>query len=119
MENKTITNEEFSNMRKNFDSTSGEVLAYLIDNDPNKKNQKTYNIILNKYFTCYEREIHMHGSWYEPTGTFNVSGKVPTSLFAKMSEIRDKLRAEEKQKKIDEDLKKDPEAKAIYESLEL
>lgn len=119
MQNKAITNEEFSNMCKEFDSESGKTLAYLIENDTNKNNQKIYNVILNKYFTCCEKEIHMHGSWYEPTGVINVCGIVPAPLFAKMSKICEKLKAEEKKKIIDEDLKKDAEVKAIYDQLEL
>ena len=121
MEYKNITNEEFLKIPKEFEDESGKVLGFLICNDTNKNNQQIYNIILNKYSKCYKEDIRLlnHSYYEDPTGVFHVSGNVPAPLFAKMVKIYDRLQAEEKQKKIDEDLKRDPEAKAIYDKLEL
>ena len=119
MEYKNITNKEFLKMCKEFDNEDGEKLTYLIANDKNENNQKAYNTIIRTYYSYCEKEIHMHGSWYEPTGVTLVLGTLPRPISYKISKIYEKIRNEKKLEDVKNSLKKDPEAKAIYDKLEL
>lgn len=119
MKNINITNEQFLKMHKKCYGEDTERLCFLIAHDKNEKNLKAYNIILNKYFGFTEREIHIHGSWYEPTGVTDVEGTLPKPISFKLSKVYEKVKKEEELKEIHETLKNDPAAKAIFDQIEL
>ena len=114
-----LTNTQFLKMIKDFDSEDGKILTYLIAHDKNKNNQKVYNTLLNEYFSYYEKEIHYHGSWYEPTGTFEFVGNLPEPISYKLSKVYAKIKNEEKMKEITDSLNKNPKIKNIYDKIEL